>query len=150
MGCDTWSPNPVSYIMSLAEGLGHGIGVEMVVEVTSSWGNHPLPQGQMGQPGGQQQIACVSDTCTVTWPNHPENGARTFLITGATSNANLNRPVTNEYNMGNDTATSFTFVSTGIGTQTFTPSTDPNLVLQMFAVDPEGPYGADLAGDTDY
>lgn len=145
-----WNPNPISYIMTQAENIGRAIGVEMVDEVSSSWGNNPLPQGQLGQPGGPQEIVCVSDNCTVAWPAHGENGAATFLITGATSNPNLNRPITDLYKMANNGANSFTFTSTGVGTQTFTAQTDPNLTIQVFAYEPDGPYGPNVAGETDY
>jgi hypothetical protein len=146
-----WNPDPITYAFTWAKGLGKVIGVEMVDEISSQFAV-PFPQGQLGQPGGPQQISCVDNLCTVSWPSQPvvQNGAELFLITGATSNPSLNRPVTNLYHQNsgfvlssNANQDGFTFNATGVGTQTFTAATDPDLTLEMFAAVPEGPNGTD-------
>jgi hypothetical protein len=146
-----WNPDPITYAFTWAKNFGKVIGVEMVDEISSQF-TVPFPQGQLGQPGGPQKISCVDNLCTVSWPSQPviENGDGTFLITGATSNANLNRTVANQYHQNasfvlssNPDRDGFTFNATGIGTQTFTAATDPELTLQMFASGPEGPSGTD-------
>ena len=134
----TMNPSPIVAAMNWAKNLGHTIGVEMVDEVSFTYGNNPKPQGEMSQPLGPQQIRCISDTCTVTWPNATINASWNFLITGATSNTALNRPITNPYHMSQTTSAGFTFASTGVGTQTFTALTDPGLTLQVFADLPQG------------
>jgi hypothetical protein len=143
-----WTPDPITYAFTWAGNLGKVIGVEMVDEISFQFAV-PFPQGQLGQPNGPQQISCVNDLCTVTWPTPLviENGDLTFLITGATSNANLNRPVSNLYHQNAGFNNGFTFNTTGIGTQTFTAATDPNLTFEMFAsiAEPENTPGA-----TDY
>jgi hypothetical protein len=142
-----WSPDPITYAFTWAKNLGKVIGVEMVDEITSQFGA-PFPQGQLGQPGGPQQISCVNNLCTVTWPSQVviQNGAEMFLITGATSNANLNRPVTNLYHQNAGFNNGFTFNATSVGTQTFTAATDPNLIMQMFAAVPEPQSTAGATG----
>jgi len=146
-----WSEDPITYAFTWAKNLGKVIGVEMVDEISSQFAV-PFPEGQLGQPGGPQKITCVDDLCTVSWPSQPvvQNGALLFLITGATSNLNLNRPVTELYHQNsgfvlslNENQDGFTFNSRGVGTQTFTAETDPNLTLQMFAAGGEGPSGTD-------
>ncbi len=143
-----WTPDPLTYAFTWAKNLGKVIGVEMVDEISSQFAV-PFPQGQLGQPNGPQQIACVNDLCTVTWPSPLviENGDLTFLITGATSNPNLNRPVSKLYHQNAGFNNGFTFATEGIGTQTFTAATDPDLTLEMFAsiAEPEN-----TAGATDY
>lgn len=146
-----WNEDPITYAFAWAKNLGKVIGVEMVDEISSQFAV-PFPEGQLGQPGGPQKITCVDDLCTVFWPSQAvvQNGALTFLITGATSNPNLNRPVTELYHQNsgfvfrpNANQDGFTFNSSGVGTQTFTAETDPNLTLQMFAAIGEGPSGTD-------
>ena len=146
-----WTTDPITYAFTWAKNLGKVIGVEMVDEISSQFAV-PFPQGRLGQPGGPQQISCVDDLCTVAWPSQPvvQNGAEMFLISGATSNANLNRTVHSLYHQNsgfvlssNPDQDGFKFSATGVGTQTFTAATDPDLTLQMFAAVPEGPDGAD-------
>jgi hypothetical protein len=143
-----WTPDPITYAFTWAKNLGKVIGVEMVDEISFQFAV-PFPQGQLGQPNGPQQISCVDDLCTVTWPSQAviQNGALTFLIAGATSNPNLNRPIGNLYHQNAGFNNGFTFQATGIGTQTFTAETDPNLTLEMFAAVPEP---ANTAGATGY
>ncbi len=67
----------------------------------------------------------------------------------ASSNPNLNRPVSQLYTV----ASSFHipnvrlgrlyFTATGVGTQTFTAATDPNLTIQILASHPDGSDGTD-------
>ena len=146
-----WSEDPITYAFTWAKNLEKVIGVEMVDEISSQFAV-PFPEGQLGQPGGPQEITCVDDLCTVSWPSQPvvQNGAGKFLITGATSNPNLNRPVTDLYHQNsgfvlslNANQDGFTFNSRGVGTQTFTAQTDPDLTMQMFAAIGEGPSGTD-------
>jgi hypothetical protein len=143
-----WTPDPITYAFTWAKNLGKVIGVEMVDEISFQFAV-PFVQGQLGQPNGPRQISCVNDVCTVTWPSPTviENGDLTFLITGATSNPNLNRPISALYRQNAGFNNGFTFNATGIGTQTFTASTDPNLTFEMFAsiAEPENTPGA-----TDY
>jgi hypothetical protein len=129
-----WSPDPITYAFTWMKGLGKTIGVEMVDEISSQFAV-PFPQGQLGSPNGPTQIACISDLCTVTWPSPLviENGDLTFLITGAVSNANLNRAMPDLYKQNAGFSNGFTFNTTEVGTQTFSASTDPNLTFQMFA-----------------
>jgi len=140
-----WTPNPITYAFTWAKNLGKVVGVEMVDEISSQFAV-PFPQGQLGQPNGPQKISCVDNLCTVTWPSQTviENGDLTFLITGATSNPNLNRPVSALYRQNAGFNNGFTFDTTRIGTQTFTAATDPNLTLEMFAAiaEPENTPGA--------
>ena len=144
-----WSVNPIRYAFTWARNLPGVLGVAMVDEFTSQFAA-PFPQGLLGAPGGPQTITCINDFCNVSWPSpyYIGNGAQTFLITGATSNSNLNRPVANLYGL-TDSAwgplgwQGFSFRAMGVGTQTFTPATDPALVLEMFAAAPEGPNGTD-------
>jgi hypothetical protein len=145
----SWSVNPISYAFTWAKNLPGVLGIAMVDEITSQFAA-PFPQGLLGAAGGPQTITCVNDFCNVDWPSpyYIGNGAQTFLISGATSNPNLNRPVTNLYTMVGSTWgprdwQGFNFTSTGVGTQTFTPATDPSLTFQMFAAAPEGPSGTD-------
>lgn len=138
----SWSPNPLTYAFGWLKSLGKVIGVEMVDEISSQFAT-PSVVGQLGAPGGPQQVSCVTTTapqslCTVTWPSSIvlENGALQFLIIGATSNANLNRAVPNVYSMNGQFSIQnkgFTFNATGVGTQVFTAATDPGLVFQMYA-----------------
>jgi hypothetical protein len=146
-----WSEDPITYAFTWAKNLGKVIGVEMVDEISSQFAV-PFPEGRLAQPGGPQKITCVDDLCTVLWPSEPvvQNGALKFLITGATSNPNLNRPVTDLYHQNsgfvlslNANQDGFTFNSREVGTQTFTAETDPNLTLQMLAAIGEGPSGTD-------
>jgi hypothetical protein len=140
-----WSPDPITYAFTWLKGLGKTIGVEMVDEISSQFAV-PFPQGQLGVPNGPTQIACVSDVCAVTWPSPLviENGDLTFLITGAISNANLNRAMPDLYHQNAGFSNGFTFNTTGVGTQTFTASTDPNLTFQMLASPGAlGPSGTD-------
>ena len=140
-----WTPDPITYAFTWAKNLGKVIGVEMVDEISSQFAV-PFPQGQLAQPNGPQQISCVNDLCTVTWPSPLviENGALQFLITGATSNANLNRAMPNLYHQNAGFNNGFAFNATGVGTQTFTAATDPNLTFQMFASSGAlGPTGTD-------
>jgi hypothetical protein len=145
-----WPTRPLTYAFNWAKQLGKIVGVEMVDEIGFSY-TAPFPHGQLGQSGGPQSISCVSDVCTVNWPSPYEvvNGAHTFLITGATSNVNLNRAVNNLYHLTNfitgpnGSEVSFMFNASGVGTQTFTSSTDPNLTVEMFAYAPDGPNGTD-------
>jgi hypothetical protein len=138
----SWNPNPISYAFNWAKSLGKVIGVEMVDEISSSF-SAPFPEGQLGQPNGPTQISCVSDKCVVSWANPIINGALMFLITGASSNPNLNRQVTNLYTIADVTSNGFSFASKGVGTQTFTSTTDPNLILEVFAATPEPTGGMD-------
>ncbi len=140
-----WTPDPITYAFTWATNLGKVIGVEMVDEISFQF-SVPFPQGQLGQPNGPQQISCVNDLCTVSWPSPLviENGALQFLITGATSNANLNRAMPNLYHQNAGFNNGFSFNTTGVGTQTFTAATDPNLTFQMFASSGAlGPTGTD-------
>jgi hypothetical protein len=143
-----WTPDPITYAFTWAKNLGKVIGVEMVDEISSQFAV-PFLQGQLGQPSGPQQIACVNDLCAVTWtsPLVIENGDLTFLITGATSNPDLNRPISALYHQNSGFHNGFAFNATGIGTQTFTAATDPNLTFEMFAsiAEPQNTPGA-----TDY
>jgi hypothetical protein len=143
-----WTPDPITYAFTWAKNLGKVIGVEMVDEISFQFAV-PFVEGQLGQPNGPQQISCVSDLCTVTWPSQTviENGDLTFLIAGATSNPNLNRTINALYHQNAGFNNGFTFNAAGIGTQTFTSATDPNLTLEMFAsiAEPENTPGA-----TDY
>jgi hypothetical protein len=140
-----WTPDPITYAFTWAKNLGKIIGVEMVDEISFQFAV-PFVQGQLGQPNGPQQISCVVNLCTVTWPSQTviENGDLTFLITGATSNPNLNRPVSALYHQNAGFNNGFTFQATGIGTQTFTAATDANLTFEMFAsgAEPENTAGA--------
>jgi hypothetical protein len=141
----SWTPNPLTYAFTWLKSLDKTIGVEMVDEISSQFAV-PFPQGQLGQPNGPQQLSCVNDLCTVTWqsPLVIENGALTFLIHGATSNKALNRPSTNLYHQNAGFNNGFTFNTVGVGTQTFTAATDPNLTFQMFASSGKlGPNGND-------
>jgi hypothetical protein len=142
-----WTPDPITYAFTWAKNLGKVIGVEMVDEISSQFAV-PFPQGQLGQPGGPQQISCVNDLCTVTWPSQAviQNGAQMFLITGATSNPNMNRPVTTLYHQNSGFNNGFAFNATGVGTQTFTAATDPNLTMEMFAAIPEPQNTAGATG----
>ena len=146
----SWSPNPITYAFTWLKNMGRALGVEMVDEVSTSY-SAPLPQGTLGASNGPQSISCVSNNCTVSWPLPyvMQNGAGTFLITGALSNANLNRPVTNLYRINSSFYVpnagwgGFTFTATGIGSQTFTAATDPGLTIQILASHPDGPTGTD-------
>ncbi len=140
-----WNPDPITYAFTWAKNLGKVIGVEMVDEISSQFAV-PFLEGQLGQPNGPQKISCVNDLCTVTWPSPLviENGALQFLITGATSNQNLNRAMPNLYHQNAGFNNGFAFNTTGVGTQTFTAETDPNLTFQMFASSGAlGPTGTD-------
>jgi len=145
-----WPTRPLTYAFNWAKQFGKIVGVEMVDEIGFSY-TAPFPHGQLGRSGGPQSISCVSDVCTVSWPSPYEvvNGASTFLITGAISNANLNRTASNLYHFTNfitgpnGSEVSFVFKASGVGTQTFTSSTDPNLTFEMFAYAPDGPNGID-------
>ena len=79
-----WSPNPITYAFTWLKNMGRALGVEMVDEVSTSY-SAPLPQGTLGQPNGPKSISCVNNVCTVSWllPYVMQNGAGTFLITGA-------------------------------------------------------------------
>jgi hypothetical protein len=136
----------LTYAFSRLKSLGKVIGVEMVDEISSQF-TVPFPQGQLGAPGGPQTLVCVNDLCSVTWPSPVvvENGELQFLITGATSNPNLNRAVPNVYKMNAGFNNGFSFTTTGVGTQTFTATTDPGLVFEMFATSQTGfgPTGND-------
>jgi hypothetical protein len=140
-----WTPDPITYAFTWAKNLGKVVGVEMVDEISSQFAA-PFPQGQLGQPNGPQKISCTDNLCGVTWPSQAvmQNGDLTFLITGATSNPNLNRPVSALYRQNAGFNNGFTFDTTRIGTQTFTAATDPNLTLEMFAAiaEPENTPGA--------
>jgi hypothetical protein len=146
----SWSPNPITYAFTWLKNMGRGLSVEMVDEIASAY-SAPLPQGTLGQPNGPTSISCVNDACTVSWPLPyvMQNGDGTFLITGASSNPNLNRPISNLYktvsSFYNPTGGwgGFTFTATGIGTQTFTAETDPNLTIQILASQPDGSSGTD-------
>ena len=138
-----WNPNPIVYALNAAKALGNVIGIEMVDEVSFIYGNNPTPQGQMGQPNGPQQIACTNNACIVTWPGWEVNAGEHFLVTGASSNANLNDTISSPYTPKNIDSSHFSFTATGVGTQTFTPATDPNLTLQVYADKPQGPDGTD-------
>jgi hypothetical protein len=136
-----WPTDPITYAMTWAKNLGTVIGVEMVDEITSQYAV-PFPQGQLGSAGGPQSIACVNNTCTVNWPSPYiiGNGANVVSITGATSNPNLNSPNTKGYwetgrVSGPAYWNGFTFTASGVGTHTFTPATDPNLNIGVFATD---------------
>ena len=104
----TWSPNPITYAFNWAKNLHKALGVEMVDEISSSF-NQPLANGNLGGAGGPQSIVCVTNTCTVSWLHPGMNGAGKFLITGATSDLDLNRPVTNLYNVTSSNESGFTF-----------------------------------------
>jgi len=138
-----WSPNPIVYTLNWAQSLGHTIGIEMVDEVSYMYGYNPYPQGGLGQAGGPQQIACVNNNCTVTWPGWEVNGGNRFLVTGAVSNPNLNRNINNYYTLNGVNSSTFTFTASGVGTGTFTAATDPALVLQVYAFGPQGANGLD-------
>jgi hypothetical protein len=114
----TWSPDPITYAFTWLKSLGKTIGMEMVDEISSPFAV-PFPQGQLGSPGGPTKIACVTNVCTVTWPSPLviENGALTFLITGASSNANLNRAMPNLYKQNAGFSNGFTFAATEVGTE---------------------------------
>jgi hypothetical protein len=140
-----WTPDPITYAFTWAKNLGKVIGVEMVDEISFQFAV-PFPQGQLGVPNGPTEIDCVSDVCAVTWPSPLviENGDLTFLITGAISNPNLNRAMPNLYHQNAGFSNGFTFNTTGVGTQKFTASTDPNLTFQMLASPGAlGPSGTD-------
>ena len=135
----TTNPSPLEVAMTYAKNIGHTIGVEMADEISFAFNAPTVPGGgQMGKTNGPMAITCVSNICTVTWPgwNYVRNGANYFMITGATSNNVLN------WNPSADApiykfasfidSTRFTFTATGVGTQTFTPATDPNLVIDLF------------------
>jgi len=138
-----WSQSPIVYALNWAQNLGHTIGIEMVDEVSFIYGYNPRPQGALGQPNGPQQIACVNNNCTVTWPGWEVNGGNRFLVTGASSNANLNRDINHYYTPNSINSNSFTFSTSGVGTHTFTASSDPGLVIQVYAYGPHGANGLD-------
>ena len=140
----SWPTSPITYAFDWIRSVGKVIGVEMVDEIASQY-LIPFPQGQLGQPGGPQTISCVNDLCTVNWPTPAcvGNGAKTFIITGATSNPNLNNSVADIYRQIERSLSGFTFKATGVGTQEFTVATDPNLTFQMFANRSDDPGGSD-------
>ena len=140
----TWVPSPIVYAFNWAKSLGRAIGVEMVDEVSFIYNTYPNPQGQLGLPNGPQQIACTNNQCWVTWPQREFSACNRFLITGATSVPALNRDITNPYTFYPPYVDGgFSFTATNVGTYTFTPATDPNLTLQVYACYPQGTNGLD-------
>jgi hypothetical protein len=135
----TWVPDPVAYAFTKARDAGFVAGVEMVDEVSFAHGNTPFPNGLVNSSGPFTQIVCTATTppnsvCTVHWTSFSSNGANVFIISGATSDLDLNSPTGSLYSIASVIdANRYTFNARNVGTRTFDASSDPALQIEMLA-----------------
>ncbi len=127
----------VQYAFQSLAASGVAIAVDMVDEVSSSWGPTPKPPGVVGAPNSFDAISCAAGTCTVLWPNNPVNSSRfpsgaSFALTGSI-NSGLNTPPGTMFEATNITSDSFDFAAPGASDGIFTPANDPNLEFLSWA-----------------
>jgi len=139
-----WGPSgvaPWQYAIAQLTAAGNVLGIDMVDEVTSSWGGSPLAGVDtggilIGTSYLSSPLNCVSGTvCTVVTSGVGLNGANRFIITGS-GDANLDYNTTSgapqPYSASAGSGT-FTFTTpAGVGTHSYTNGANPGLKLEPY------------------
>lgn len=136
----TWGPGgigPWQYVVS--QWAGHAIGISMVDETTTTFGNWPMSgidtSGiKLGTSYLSDPISCVSNVCTAHTANMGLTANNNFIIHGS-GDANLDyntsqsSPAPLPYHASQGFGT-FTFTAAGVGTKNFTQLANPGLILE--------------------
>ena len=127
----------VQHAMQSLAASGVAISVDMVDEVSSSWGSTPKPLGVVGAVNSFDAISCTTGRCTASWPNNPVNSSRfpsgtSFALTRSI-NSGLNTPPGTMFEATNITSNSFDFVAPAASDGTFTQANDANLEFVWWA-----------------
>lgn len=128
----TWTPDSITYGFQKAKDSGFMVMGEMVDEVSLSWGHNPFPQGTVAGGGPFTQIVAASSVCTVTWTNWNTSGAQAIIVSGATSDTDLNTAAGSTKSITFIDADHFSFPCASVSDGTYNSSTDSGLTLNVF------------------
>ena len=140
IGTDAWytlnwpyGQQAVQYAVGQMAATGVGVGIEAIDEVSSIWGDRPVPEGLIGQASYLfNGVDCVAGLCSVNWPQNPLPNGWNFAFRADTGIPLASAPGS-LFTAQDSTSDGFTFQAASSVNGSFTPANAPSLDYLWFA-----------------